>query len=121
HILNETDTVAAMQELKQAGKATAIGLSGKTVDGARAALDWADVLMVEFNLQDTTHLSVMREAQESGIGVLVKKGLAAGHLDPAEAIQFVLLEQSVDSLVLGGLNFDHFTSNSRIASEVRTT
>jgi len=119
HILNETDTVAAMQKLKQAGKVTAIGLSGKTVEGARASLEWADVLMAEFHIQDDSHLSVMREAQESGIGVLVKKGLAAGHLDPQAAIEFVLSESSVDSLVLGGLNLDHFASNCRIATEVR--
>ena len=49
----------------------------------------------------------MREAQGMrDLGVLVKKGLAAGHLDPQAAIEFVLSESSVDSLVLGGLNLD---------------
>jgi len=120
HILNETDTVSAMQELKQAGKVVAIGLSGKTVAGAKAALEWADVLMAEFHVQDDSHRQVMREAHDAGLGVLVKKGLAAGHLDPKAAIEFVLSESSVDSLVLGGLNLDHFTSNCQIATEVRS-
>jgi aryl-alcohol dehydrogenase-like predicted oxidoreductase len=119
-ILQETDTVDALLSLKEQGKTRSVGLSGKTVEGAAAALDWADVLMVEFHLQDTSHRDVMRQAHERGIGVLVKKGLAAGHLDPAEAIRFVLSEPSVDSLVLGGLNLEHFRANCRIASEVRT-
>ena len=101
-------------------KSTAIGLSGKTVAGARAALEWADVLMAEFHVQDDSHRQVMREAHDAGLGVLVKKGLAAGHLDPKAAIEFVLSESSVDSLVLGGLNLDHFTSNCQIATEVRS-
>jgi len=119
HILHETDTVDAMHRLKEQGKARAIGLSGKTVEGAAAALDWADVLMVEFHLRDTSHLDVMRKAHEQGVGVLVKKGLAAGHLDPAEAIRCVLSEPSVDSLVLGGLNLEHFRANCEIAAECR--
>ena len=119
HILQETDTVDALLDLKQQGKTRAIGLSGKTVEGATDALAWADVLMVEFHLQDTSHLDIMKEAHEQGVGVLIKKGLAAGHLDPREAIRFVLSEPSVDSLVLGGLNLEHFRANCEVATEVR--
>lgn len=120
HILNETDTVTAMQLLKMAGKVRAIGLSGKTVEGAAASLDWADVLMVEFHIQDTSHQELIQKAHERGIGVLVKKGLAAGHLHPQKAIEFVLSEPSVDSLVLGGLNLDHFRSDCEIAMQTRS-
>lgn len=120
HILHETDTVDALVDLKQQGKTRAIGLSGKTVAGDAAALEWADVLLVEFHLNDTTHRDVMRQAHEQGVGVLVKKGLAAGHLDPEEAIRFVLSEPSVDSLVLGGLNLEHFRANCEVAAEVRS-
>lgn len=119
-ILNETDTVEALFDLKRQGKTQAIGFSGKTVEGAEAALQWADMLMVEFHLNDTSHRDVMRQAHAQGVGILVKKGLAAGHLDPAEGIRFVLSEPSVDSLVLGGLNLEHFRANCRIAAEVRS-
>lgn len=119
HILQETGTVDALLSLKEQGKTRAVGLSGKTVEGAAAALDWADVLMVEYHLNDTSHRDVMRQAHARGVGVLVKKGLAAGHLAPAEAIRFVLSESSVDSLVLGGLNLDHFRTNCEVASECR--
>jgi len=119
HILHETDTVEALSQLKEQGKVRAVGLSGKTMEGAQAALEWADVLMVEFHLNDTSHRDVMRQAHARGIGVLVKKGLAAGHLDPAEAIRFVLSEPSVDSLVLGGLNLAHFRANCEVAAGCR--
>lgn len=121
HILQETDAVEVLVSLKQQGKARAIGLSGKTVEGAKAALEWTDVLMIEFHLQDTSHRDVMQQAHAQGVGVLVKKGLAAGHLDPVEAIRFVLSEPSVDSLVLGGLNLEHFRANCEVATEVRAS
>jgi len=119
HILNDTDTVVAMQLLKRAGKARAIGLSGKTIEGAEAALDWADVLMVEYHLNDDSHREVMEKARQRDVGVLVKKGLAAGHLPPENAIRYVLQNRAVNSLVLGGLNRNHFAENCRIATEVR--
>ena len=60
------------------GLVSAIGMSGKTVAAARAALDWADALMVEFHELDDSHGPVIEAAQDRGIGVVVKKGLAAG-------------------------------------------
>lgn len=117
-ILQETDAVAVLQEWKRQGKARAIGLSGKTVAGAQAALAWADVMMVEFNQQDLSHAAVMRTASEQGMGVVVKKGLASGHLSAAEAIRFVLSEPSVSSLIVGGLNLDHLQVNIAEASTI---
>ena len=118
-ILRETDTVTALQNLKQSGKVRAIGLSGKTVAGAEAALEWADVLMIEFHVNAISHRELMRKAHDQGVGILIKKGLAAGHLPPEQAIDFVLSEPSVDSLVLGGLNLEHFAGNCQIATHVR--
>ncbi len=110
-VMRHTDAVRTLQELKQAGKIRAIGLSGKTVAGARAALRWADVLMVEYHADDTSHAEVMSEAASRDVGVLVKKGLAAGHLPADEAIRFVLGHAGVSSLVIGGLNIDHIRGN----------
>jgi aryl-alcohol dehydrogenase-like predicted oxidoreductase len=115
-ILQETDAVPALLDVKQRGLARAIGLSGKTVKGARAALAWADVLMVEFHLNDRSHEAVITEAAEHGVGIVVKKGLAAGHLSAEEAIRFVLGNPAVGSLVVGGLNLDHVRANIAIAA-----
>jgi len=117
-ILNETDAVATLADLKSSGLIRSIGLSGKTPAGAQAALAWADVLMVEYHLRDEAHAEVMAEAAKRGVGVVVKKGLASGHLSPDEAIRFVLGNPHVDSLIVGGLNLDHVRANMALAEQV---
>ena len=118
HVLNETDVVPTLLAMRDAGAVKAVGFSGKTIEGARAALQWADVLMVEHNLRDQSHGSVIAEAAEVGVGIVVKKGLASGALDPAEAIPFVLGTVGVASVVIGGLDVDHIQTNISLAEAV---
>jgi len=120
-VLEKSDAVATLIELRDAGLAAAIGFSGKTVEGAQAALAWADAIMVEYHALDTSHDAVMRAAHEAGVAVLVKKGLASGRLPPADAIPFVLRHPAVTSLVIGGLSLDHLGENVRIAAETAST
>ncbi|WP_206668912.1 aldo/keto reductase [Bremerella volcania] len=114
-VLKKTPVVETLQSLKEAGDIRAIGLSGKTPEAATMALDWADLLMVEFNADDTSHAAVIEEAARREIGVLVKKGLASGHLPADQAIPFVLNQPGVTSLVIGGINLKHMADNLRIA------
>ena len=44
-IMQETDVVATLQSLRDSGSTRAIGLSGKTLEGARAALAWGAILI----------------------------------------------------------------------------
>lgn len=118
-ILNETDCVETLLDLKSSGVIQAVGFSGKTVAGATAALDWADCLMVEYHLEDRSHEELIASANDRGVGILVKKGLASGHLPPPDAIRFVLDNPAVSSLVVGGLNIDHWRSNVMAANEIR--
>ena len=115
HILEETDAVACLHRLRDAGLTRSIGFSGKTTEGAAAAMKWADVLMVEYHLNDTSHADVMTAAAAANVGVLVKKGLASGSLDPAPAIRFVLDRPEVACMVVGGLNLAHFAANVQAA------
>jgi len=117
-IQTQTDAVPTLQDLKRQGLARAIGLSGKTVEGTRQALAWADVLMVEYHLRDRSHESVIAEAASRGVGVVVKKGLASGELPADEAIRFVLDKPHVTSLVIGGLSLEHFRANLAAARRV---
>ncbi len=118
-VLEQTDVLNVLQEYRQRGVIRAIGLSGKTLDGARMAMRWADVLMVEFHPQDTSHQAVIEEAQQQGIAVLVKKGLGSGRFPPQVAIPFVLNQPGVTSLIVGGLNLDHFRANWQTALACR--
>jgi len=113
-VLTETPVVEVLQEHKAAGTIRAIGFSGKTTEAAQLALAWADVLMVEYHLNDTSHRSIIEQAGQRSIGVVVKKGLAAGRLSPEEAIPFVLNTPGVNSLVIGGLSLAHIEANARL-------
>jgi len=115
-ILRQTDAVESLLRLKEEGLVRCIGLSGKTAAGHHAALDWADVIMAEYHTGNRSEEVVISEAAAAGVGVLVKKGLAAGHLSPRPAIEFVLSNPAVSSLVVGGLNLEHIRENIAIAS-----
>ncbi len=117
-ILTETDVVPVLLDLRAQGVVRAIGLSGKTVDGARLAMQWADVLMVEYNLRDQTHHDIITQAAEQGIAVFVKKGLGSGNFPAAESIRFVLSHPGVSSLIVGGLSLSHFRDNWRVAVDL---
>jgi len=114
-ILRDTDAVQTLLKLKEEGLVRCVGLSGKTAAGHSAALDWADVIMAEYHAGNRGEEVVIAEAAAAGVGVLVKKGLAAGHLPPGPAIRFVLSNPDVSSLVVGGLNLEHIRENVAIA------
>lgn len=114
--LRDTEAVAVLKEAKSQGKALAIGLSAKTVEAARLALDWADVLMVEFHLDDRSFAPVIVEAADRGVGVVVKKGLASGRLPAADAVRYVLSQPGVAALTVGSINLEHLRQNLEAAS-----
>jgi aryl-alcohol dehydrogenase-like predicted oxidoreductase len=118
-VIEHTDAVPALVDLREGGSVRAIGFSGKTVEGARRALDWADAIMVEYHLGDRSHEGVIADAAGRGVGVVVKKGLASGRLDAAGSIRFVLSNPHVTSMVIGGLSADHMRANIGVAETVR--
>ena len=119
-IIEQTETVSILQEYRARGSIRAIGFSGKTVEGAILSLGWADLLMVEYHLHDTSHGQVIRQAADAGVGVFVKKGLSSGKLPPGDSIRFIRLAINwITSLVVGGLSIDHFRENWQVAMGVR--
>jgi len=117
-IVRQTDAATTLMSLRDAGLIRAIGLSGHTVEAFRAALPWADALMLEYHVNDTTLEPVVAEAAGRGLTVVVKKGLASGRLPPADAIAYILKNPGVASLVVGSLSLHHMRENLRIAMQV---
>lgn len=115
HVLNQTDAAATLQSLKEQGLVRFIGLSGKTLEGARQAMQWADALMLEFHPADSSLQPAMDEAAVRGVAVLVKKPLASGQIPSKQAIPFILGNSAVSTLVIGSLNADHLRENLRLA------
>jgi len=119
-IVERTEVVPALLSLRDAGFVRGIGLSGHTAEGFRAALPWADAIMVTYHRDDATLAPVIDEAHHRGLAVMVKKGLASGRLPAAQAISFVLGNPAVTGVVVGSLSLDHLRENCRIAEQVRT-
>ncbi|MCH2141796.1 MAG: aldo/keto reductase [Phycisphaerales bacterium] len=102
-IQRETDLIETLKSIKAEGKTRAIGLSGKTPEGAGLALAWADVLMCPWHPLDRSHESVMASARSTGLGVLAKKVLASGHAaDPQSALKESM--SHADAAVIGSLS-----------------
>ena len=118
-IVQQTEVVPTLLSLRDAGLVRGIGLSGHTAEGFRAALSWADTIMVAYHRDDDTLAPVIDEAHRRGIAVIVKKGLASGRLPAGEALPFVLGNLAVTSVVVGSLSLDHLRNDLRIAEQVR--
>ena len=120
-ILRSRGTLEALADLKKAGDLRAVGMSTKTVEGADLAMERSDVLMVTYNLSDTSHAPVLDRARERNVGILVKKGFMSGHLEGdgvCRSLSLILGHPAVSSLVVGMIRPDHLAENVRIAREV---
>ena len=119
-ILADEDYIETLLSMKQAGLTRAIGFSGKTPDGSRTAMEWADVLMIEYHPEDRSHEAVIAEAGNRQVGVLIKKALQSGHLSPDEALRFLYddspVADHITSLVIGSLSPDRMRTNAALAT-----
>lgn len=113
--------VHALTRAKASGRVQAIGASVKSVEGAIRALEWAEVLMLEFGA-DQAMEAVAKLAAERGVGILAKKVLASGHLerlgsDPIRsALKRTLALPGVCSIVVGTTNIGHLQENCEAAA-----
>lgn len=100
-ILTQTDAYEALQRLKKSGKTRAVGISAKTQAGILEACQTLDVVMAPFSQKDPSLAGALKKAHEAGLGVLAIKGLFSGHLEARPAIEFVLRQPFIDTLILG--------------------
>lgn len=113
-IIEEDSVFETLQQLKKAGFIRAMGMSTKTVEGGKLAVDHSDLVMVTYNPIQKEEQPVIAYARKKKKGVLIKKALASGHLqkistkDPVkEAMQFIFAEPGVSSVILGTLKKEH--------------
>jgi aryl-alcohol dehydrogenase-like predicted oxidoreductase len=116
-IIEKDRALETLAELKKQGLIRAFGMSTKTVDGGLLAVDQSDVVMVTYNLFERNELPVIQHAKKQKKGVFIKKAFASGHVQsPAEALQFVLSEPGVSSVIVGTINAAHLKELPVIAS-----
>ncbi|MDF1782474.1 MAG: aldo/keto reductase [Alcanivoracaceae bacterium] len=116
-IVKQHGTLDALGDLKKQGKIRAFGLSGKTVDGGIAALEYSDVAMVTSNLSYDDEQAVIDYGHQHGKGILIKKAFASGHAcaNDEDAIQKslnrILNLDGVSSVIAGTINPEHLRDN----------
>lgn len=104
--------LATLADLKRQGLIRAFGMSSKTVAGGLQSLQHADLAMVAYNPDYTDEQAVLDFAEQQQKGILVKKGLLSGHAqNPKQAVQFILKQPAVSSLIVGTLNPQHLRDN----------
>jgi aryl-alcohol dehydrogenase-like predicted oxidoreductase len=107
-----------LARLKREGKVRAIGVSTKSVEGARACMARSDVLMMTLNAGYLDEREVIEEAGRRGVGVLIKKALASGHgKDPGASLKMVVGTSGVTSAIVGTISVGHLEGNCRAVEE----
>jgi aryl-alcohol dehydrogenase-like predicted oxidoreductase len=118
-IILRSGALNALYELKHEGLIAAVGVSTKTVSGGLLAVAVCDVVMVTVNDGYRNEVPVVRAANRSGKGVLVKKPLDSGHRsDPSASLAAVLAEPGVTCAVTGTIDPDHLRQNCTVAEQV---
>lgn len=125
HILDTLGTVDALRDVQAEGKTRTVGMSCKTVAGARLAIDRCDVVMLTLNLEQREMLPMIRHAGERGVGVLVKKALMSGHAagssepSPIEtSLALSAAEAAVSSIVVGTASPANLRANAAIIEKL---
>lgn len=120
-IIEEDAIFSTLAALKTAGKIRAYGMSTKTVAGGLLAVEQADLAMVTFNPAYTDEGDIIAKAHQQNKGIFIKKALASGHLNTvgsaAQALQFVVGQPGVTSVIIGTLNAGHLRDNVKAVSE----
>jgi aryl-alcohol dehydrogenase-like predicted oxidoreductase len=118
-ILTQTDSIDALSRLKKSGKIRAAGISAKTKAGILEAARTLDVIMAPFSQKEPFLAEALAEAQGRGLGVLAIKGLFSGHLEARPAIEFVLRQRFIDTLVVGTTDPAHLHEAVTMAERLR--
>lgn len=114
-VITETPVLEVLDAFKRKGIIGSYGVSTYTIDGGMKALELSDCVMVAYNQIYLDETPVIAAAARLGKPVLVKKGLASGHIagasDVAANIRFVAGTTGVTSLVFGSLSPANIRAN----------
>ncbi len=117
-VLTETSAVELLHDVKQRGLAKQIGFSGKSKEAQLSALQWADVMMIEYSVANQSNEDVISAAHQSGATVFIKKALNSGHLQAENAIKFLFQDSPVkhqfDSIVIGSKSLSRMKENDSL-------
>jgi aryl-alcohol dehydrogenase-like predicted oxidoreductase len=131
NVLQQTDVLHTLQQLKQEGWIRALGISTKTLEGGLLAAETCDAVMITYNISHQEEAPVIAKSAQQGAAVLLKKVLASGHIchdaaasiagpraghekteNPIQhALNFAFAPQGVTSAIIGTLSEQHLRDN----------
>lgn len=107
------EALPALRDLQARGMIRAVGMSHKTPEGGRRAVELGcDVIMATLNRGYRDELDLIAEAGRQGCGVLIKKALASGHAGP-DSLTFAAAQPGVSSVIVGTVDPAHLRANAR--------
>ena len=108
---------------KEQGLISAVGLSGKTVEGGRLALEMgADCLMITLNSAEQNEAPLIKAAEGHNAGLLIKKAFGSGHLVHSipDVLSFLFKHSSIASAIIGTTNPVHLQESCEaLPSEIQ--
>lgn len=117
-IIQNTPVFETLATLKTEGHLRAFGMSSKTVEGGKCAVDQSDLVMVTYHPGYREEKPVIAYAHQKNKGVFIKKALASGHLNKISGdnpvqftMDFILKQPGISSIVIGTLNPTHLEYN----------
>lgn len=123
NVIGNTPVLEMLSRLKEQGKILSFGVSTYSVEGGKRAVDLTDAVMVAYNQNYLAEKEVIDYAYRHGKAVLVKKGLASGHINTVggleQNIRFILETPGVTSLVFGSLTPANVLTNVRAARNIQ--
>jgi aryl-alcohol dehydrogenase-like predicted oxidoreductase len=114
-IINNSDALNTLEDLKKQGWIRAFGMSTKTVEGGLLAAERSDVVMVTYNLKERDDIAVLDYCRDQKKGALIKKAFASGHLCDGdavtEALDMIFSHPGTSSAIVGTINAEHLRAN----------
>jgi len=118
-IIEQSDALETLAQLKSEGLIRSYGMSTKTVTGGLAAARSCDVVMLTYNPAQREELPVLEFCRQQQCAALVKKTLASGHLatavsgaDPVQAsMDLVLGHPATSAAIVGTISPAHLLAN----------
>jgi len=122
-VINDTPVLETLAQMKEEEKILSFGVSTYSAEGGRRAVDLTDAVMVAYNKNYLAEKTVIDYAHLQGKAVLVKKGLASGHVNTVggleDNIRFILGTPGVTSLVFGSTTPANILANIRMARNIQ--
>ena len=118
--LQNDKVTRTIDDLKSEGLIKATGASIYTVKGGIIALNQFDGAMVSYSPLHLGEEEVIKQAEKTNKGILVKKGLECGNFSelgdtPIQAcFKHIMKEKGVSSAVIASLNIDNIKTNAKI-------